>query len=216
MDGSGKRAYKSDLRDEQARRTRKQIVDAAAALFAEQGYTATTVDTIAQAAGVSRKTVFTSVGGKVTLIKLAYDFAIAGDDEPVPLRLRPQVTALEAEPDPAKMLAGYAALVTEIAARITPIYVALQGAAETDAEARALYDELQQQRLTAMRAPARQLARRGALRRGVTQEIAADILWLHNDPVIYDRLVRQRGWPVRRFRTWLANALQAQLLKGQV
>ena len=34
---------------------------------------------------MSRKTVFDSVGGKAQLMKLAYDFAIVGDDEPVPL-----------------------------------------------------------------------------------------------------------------------------------
>jgi len=54
MTETSKRAYSSDLRTEQARRTRKQIVDAAAVLFAEQGFAGTTVDAIAKAAGVSR------------------------------------------------------------------------------------------------------------------------------------------------------------------
>src|SRR5689334_22312267 len=64
-----KRAYSSDLRADQARRTRRQIVDAASALFTEHGFSATTVDAIAAEAGVSRKTVFTAVGGKVQLLK---------------------------------------------------------------------------------------------------------------------------------------------------
>ena len=187
-------------------------MDAAAALFAGRGYGGTTIDAVAQAAGVSRKTVFTSVGGKVELIKLAYDFAVAGDDEPVPMPERPVIRALAAEEDPARMLAAYAALVADIGARIAPVYAALQGAAQTDSEARALFDGLQQQRLMAMREPARMLGERGALRQGMSADMAADILWMHNDPSVYDKLVRQRGWPVAQFRDWLAAALQAQLL----
>jgi len=82
---SVKKPYSSQLRAAHARATRRAIVDAAARLFTEQGYGATTVGAIAEAAGVSRKTVFTSVGGKAQALKLAIDWAIVGDDEPVPL-----------------------------------------------------------------------------------------------------------------------------------
>jgi len=208
----GKRAYHSGLRAEHARRTRRQIVSAASRLFAENGYAATTIDAIAEAAGVSRKTVFTSAGGKADLIKLAYDYAVAGDDEPVPLRDRPAVKALEAEPDPAKMLAGFAEMVCEINGRITLLYVALAGAAQTDPDARALFDALQNQRLAAMQRPATLLARRHALRRPLTVNQAADLLWLHNDPILYHQLVHQRQWTPAHFRAWLTHALQTQLL----
>jgi AcrR family transcriptional regulator len=83
-------APRSTLRAAQARATRRAIVDAAARLFTERGFGATTIDAIAEAAGVSRKTVFTSVGGKTEALKLAIDWAIAGDDEPVPILERPQ------------------------------------------------------------------------------------------------------------------------------
>ena len=58
------------------------------------GYAGTTIDAVATAAGVSRKTVFDSVGGKAQLMKLAYDFAIVGDDEPVPLVDRPEMSGI--------------------------------------------------------------------------------------------------------------------------
>ena len=51
------RPYRSSLRDEQARATRRRIVDAGAQLFVELGYAATTIDAIAERAGVSRRTV---------------------------------------------------------------------------------------------------------------------------------------------------------------
>jgi AcrR family transcriptional regulator len=212
MPDQGKRAYNSDLRAGHARRTRAQIVAAAAELFAENGWAATTIDAIAAAAGVSRKTVFTSAGGKTDLIRLAYDYAAAGDDEPVPLRDRPVIKALEAEPDAARMLAGYATMVTEIQGRITPLHVALVGAADAEPEARVLLEQLVSQRHAAMKRPATLLSRRGALRRGLTIAKATDILWLHNDPTLYHQLVHQRGWTPAQFREWLAHALQTQLL----
>ncbi|HJQ41949.1 MAG TPA: helix-turn-helix domain-containing protein, partial [Jatrophihabitantaceae bacterium] len=102
-----KRTYSSALRAEQARATRRAIVAAAAELFVRDGYGATTVDAIARAAGVSRKTVFTSVGGKVEALKLARDWAIVGDDEPIPMLERPAIKAAYAEKDARKVIAAY-------------------------------------------------------------------------------------------------------------
>jgi AcrR family transcriptional regulator len=213
MTDRGKRPYHSDLRTAQALRTRTQIVAAAAKLFVDNGYAGTTIEAIAVAAGVSRKTVFTSVGSKAALLGLAYDQAIAGDAEPVPLRERPTIKALESERDAARMLAGFAELVTGIQGRVAGLHGVLAGAAGSDPEARALFDRLEQQRLAAMRRPATLLSRRGALRRGVTIATAADILWLHNDPLLYHRLVHERRWTPAKFRDWLAHALQTQLLR---
>ncbi len=213
MGEPAKRTYTSRLRTEQAKQTRRQIVEVAAVLFAEQGYGATTIDAVAAAAGVSRKTVFTSVGGKVELMKLAYDFAITGDDEPVPLRERAAIRTLAAEPDPARMLTGFAALITEINTRITGIYMAMEAAAQIDHQIKDLYEALLQQRLTAMRNPATQLAEADALHPDLTIDTAADLLWLHNDPALFDKLVRRRNWPPARYQAWLASALCNQLLR---
>ena len=209
-----RRTYSSALRDEQARQTRKRIVDAAAELFAERGYGATTIDAVAAAAGVSRKTVFDSVGGKAQLVKLAYDFAIVGDDEPVPLAERAEVAALDAEPDPHRRLAAYAAMVVNIDRRIAPVWVALEGAAATDQEARALYQELVAQRRNSMQGPALGMAAAGELKPGLTADTAADLLWLYNDPTMFDKLVRRQGWSIDQFRDWLAGALQMHLLQS--
>lgn len=188
-----KRQYRSELRAEQAQQTRRRIVDAAAVLFADSGYGATTIEAIAAAARVSRKTVFDSVGGKVDLLKLAYDGAIVGDDEAKPLGERAEVTALRTEKDAGRMLAGYAALVTTINRRIAGVWRALEGAAASDPEARRLHETLVEQRRSAMREPARRLATLGALRSGLSEREAADLLWLFNDPSLYDKLVRQVG-----------------------
>jgi AcrR family transcriptional regulator len=206
------RSYSSTLRTDQARRTRRRIVDAAAELFAEHGYAGTTIDAVATAAGVSRKTVFDSVGGKAQLMKLAYDFAIVGDDEPVPLADRPEMRAMLAEPDYGKRLAMYASLVVGIDRRLSSAWRAFEGAATSDPEAAKFYVAMVQQRRQAMREAAQMFADAGALRPDLDVEVAADLMWFYNDPSLYDKLVRQRGWSVDRFQAWLAEALQVQLL----
>src|SRR5690242_10910929 len=127
-----KKAYSSTLRDAQARATRRAIVDAAAALFVRDGYGATTVDAIAAAAGVSRKTVFTSVGGKSEALKLAIDWAIVGDDEPVPLMDRAPVAQQRAEPDARAILRSFAALVVSVAGRVAQLIAVAAAAAGQD------------------------------------------------------------------------------------
>jgi AcrR family transcriptional regulator len=98
------------LRADRARRTHQALVAAAAELFASAGYAATTIDAIAQRAGVGRATVFTSVpGGKPQLLKEARDQAIAGDDEPVPIPQRSWFIDAMAQTDPRELLRRQAA-----------------------------------------------------------------------------------------------------------
>ena len=77
------------LRTKKAARTRRAVIAAAERLFVQHGYVSTSVQAIADAAGVSRATVFNSVGGKPALLRACYDIATVGDDQPVPLPQRP-------------------------------------------------------------------------------------------------------------------------------
>jgi len=207
-----KKPYVSRLRDQQARATRSAIVDAAAQLFITRGYGGTTVDDIARAAGVSRKTVFTSVGGKPAALKLAIDWAIVGDDEAVPLLERPHVRAGMAEPDARRVLTDFAHSVSEISARIAPLNAVAQAASGLDPEIRALVEDGQAQRLQGMRVLAQALAERGALRGELSTSEAADVLWLFNDPAVYQHLVFERHWNEERYQRWLTDALAALLI----
>src|SRR5690349_17875969 len=112
-----RKRYASQVRDEQARRARRAIVTAAHDLFLAQGYAATTIDGIAEAAHVSRATVFNSVGGKVALLKLALDWAVVGDDEPIALIDRPALKAILAESAPRTARMLWVRPVTDTAAR---------------------------------------------------------------------------------------------------
>jgi AcrR family transcriptional regulator len=207
-----KKPYNSALRAAQARATRRAIVDAATGLFTDRGYGATTVDAIAEAAGVSRKTVFTSVGGKAEALRLAIDWAIAGDDEPVALPELLHVQNVRREPDARLILAGYARGVREVSDRIARLNAVVQAAAGLDADIRALAEESRAQRLRGTRMLARALTDRDALRPGLTGAEAADILWLLSDPAVYHRLVIEQGWDADRYQAWLAETFVSLLV----
>ncbi len=208
-----KRAYSSDLRTRQARATRRAIVDAAAALFIERGYGATSVEAIAEAAGVSRKTVFTSVGGKLETLKLALDWAIAGDDAPLPVLERPHVQAGLREPDARQILRDFSTNIVEVMGRTAALVQVLESAAGLDADLRSLNDDLRTQRQHGMAVLAALLDEREALRPGLTVQEATDVLWLLNDTAPYHRFVVERGWSPARYEAWLADSLLALLVR---
>lgn len=207
-----RRPYRSSLRDEQARTTRRAIVTAGSALFVERGFAGTTVDAIAARAGVSRKTVFTSVGGKVGLLKLAIDWALVGDDEPVALDARPEVRELMAETDPQRAVVAWAHLVTGIAARLALLHPVLVAAADADEQAAELHRVSERNRLGGARNFVEQLHSLGALRSDLSVERAAAMASLLMDPLGYRRLVLGDGWTDGEYADWVARLTAASFL----
>jgi AcrR family transcriptional regulator len=203
------RPYRSEVRTQQARATRRAVVEAAAGLFVARGYAETTLDAVAAAAGVSRRTVVNAVGGKAALLALAWDFSLVGDDEPVPMVDRPAVTAIRASTDPAGSLRRWAAMVAEVEERAAPIGRVLEAAADVDPDAAALLARAATERLTGARDFAEHLASIDGLAPGVTVRRAADAFWALNDGTLYRRLVLERGWSTAEFTDWLTAQARA-------
>ena len=206
------RRYASQVRDEQARRTRRAIVTAAHDLFLARGYAATTIDAIAEAAHVARRTVFNSVGGKAALLKLALDWAIVGDDEPVAMADRPAVKAILAESDPRKALVLWVQAVADVVGRTAPLGEVLTAAADIDPAAAELLAEASRQRMAGAAAFMRHLASLDGLAAGMTEQRAAELSWALTDGHLYRLLVAQRGWSTADFTRWLSDSLAAALL----
>lgn len=187
------RPYRSTLRDEQSRATRRRIVDAGIELFVERGYGPTTVDAIAERAGVSRRTIFTSVGSKADILKLAFDWTLAGDDEPVAIADRPTMKQLMGAEDPVEVLEPWIAMNAAIGERLATLYLVLLVAADADADVTALLATTDAHRLDGARQVAGRLAELGGLRAGLSVDDAAAILDVLIDPMSYRRLVGVHG-----------------------
>jgi len=203
---------KFPLRTAKAAGTRAAVLTAAHRLFLEQGYAATTAQQIAEAAGVSRATVFNSVGGKVALLRACYDVATVGDDEPVPLPQRAGLLAVRAAEDTSTAIALYAKVVTEVSGRLSGIYEVFRAAATNDAEIRASWEQVQAERLGGCNGFVRILEEKGRLRRGVDRREAGDVVWTFADASLYHRLAVERGWSPRKFERWLGRQLASYLL----
>ena len=202
------------LREAKAKATRVAVIAAAATLFVERGYLATSIQTVADLAGVSRATVFNSVGGKPALLRAAYDVATVGDAEPVSLPQRPEARAVVDEPDPVRAVELYAAMATRVSGRLAGIYEVFRGVAAVDPEVRDEWEQIQQERLGGARGFVRILAAKSPLRPGLDLERAGDVVWTLIDTSLYQRLVGDRGWTPGEFQSWLAQRFRTELLRA--
>ena len=194
------------------RLARRAVVEAARTLFVDRGYGATTIEALSDRSDVPPATVYRLFSSKLGILKALLDVSIAGDDQALPLLDRPEVAALFAEPDPEKLLAGFARINVAINERSGQIYQILASAACSEPEAADLLGQYTQQRQQGQGQIARALGRAGALRPDLRERDAADIIHVFMSPEIYRLLVTDRGWSRARYEQWLKNVLVQQLL----
>lgn len=194
------------------RLARGAVIDAAQRLFVERGYGPTTVDAISAASDVPPATVYRLFVSKLGILRALIDRSVAGSDDAAPLADQPAAQELFADPDPARRLAGFAAICSEVNARTEPLYRILVSAAESDPDAASLLTERTRHRSAGQDQIARSLAEAGSLTPGLSERDAADIIHALMSPEVYQLLVIDRGWTPRRYEHWLAQTLTDQLL----
>jgi AcrR family transcriptional regulator len=203
-----RRTYDNTRRAEQARLTRRQILDAARDLLTERGPAAVTMRDVATHAGVSAETVKKAFGTKTALIKNAYDITLAGDDEPIPMIDRPEIQAVFAATTPRAKLARYAAAARQVGERVGPMLAKLLAAARGgDPELIQFRTTTNSERLTGAGLMVSHLAATGGLRTDLEPDRARDIVWTLISPEVYELLVNDRGWSPDEYEQWLARAL---------
>jgi len=177
-----------------------------------RGYAGTTIDAVAEAAGVSRRTVFLSVGSKAELLKTSWDWSVVGDDEPVPMARRPHVLAMLEITDPAELVRLWVDQVLGVADRLAPLEEVLNRAVDADAEAAALRARIDVERRGGARMFVTHLASVGGLREGVTVDAATDMCWVLMNPLLQARLRTECGWTAEAVADWLVRMAAASLL----
>jgi AcrR family transcriptional regulator len=196
-----KRTYDSSRRKEQARQTRRAILQAAHDLFVQKGYGLTTITDIAQAAGVSPESIYASFKNKATLLHRVWDVTIGGDDQEVVFHERPEIKAIRTEPDLAERFRMHARMSTATARRMTPFRLAVQAASGSEPSAVEMLAEMDRQRLAGMGVMAAEAAATGRL--AVSEEECRDIIWAMTDGTLWHQFVNGRGWTDDRFADWL-------------
>ena len=209
-----RRRYDASGRRAKADQTRAAVVQAAARVFLDRGYTGATMTHIADEAGVAVETVYRSTAGKAGLLEAAVQAALAGgaDRAAQPVEERGGIRRVIEEPDPRRQLWLYAATQPGVWSRAGGLLRVLDAAAASEPALAELQRSHASQRLEGMRRFAGLLHSRGALRADLTVERAADILWTLCAQATYDSLVTKRGWSDSDYRDWLGQTLASALL----
>lgn len=203
------RAYRSELRAQQALATRQRIVEASARLFATNGYQATTIAAIAREAGVSAETV-KAAASKAALLIAAFEVTFSGSEGKTSLSDTEVAAGVLDLPDDV----FFDTVLTRIAeanARAHALWTVLLGAALSDA----VVDEALQGILTHRAADNVQFVTE-LVRRGIAPALpdvgdaAAAVSFLLS-PEGYEQLVVQSGWTQGAYLAWLHRAVESEL-----
>ncbi len=206
----GKRRYASAVRDEQAARTRARILDAAAELFVDRGYARTTVQDLADRAGVARDTVHAIFGGKARILTALIDTRLVPDGAVANVTETPAAQAIKHEMDPREQLGLFATWIAGMSTRLRPVFEILRTASAVEPEMATLFAEMDRFRLKNMRTYARWFAARGPLR--VSTKRAAEVIWAVTSPDVARMLCDELGWSEAEHANWLADTLTRSLL----
>lgn len=207
-----KRPYDNRRRLAQVRATRLRVIEAAKGLFIENGYPATTLESVADAADVPLPTLYRLFGSKRTLLTAVLDTSFVGDDEPIAFVDRPAVQSALSEPDPKKMLDALARIGREFMDRSSAILHVLASAAQVDNEAAGVLAEIRRQRHTGQSRIVAALLDRGALDPSLKPAEAADFVYLLWSPDAHWILTVERGWTPEQYEAWLSRSLHRTLL----
>ena len=209
--GREPRRYESPKRRQQARATRRAIVEAGRSLFLSRGYGGTTIEAIAGEAGVAVQTVYAVFGSKPHILRTVLDVAVTGEDAPAPPLLDPDaMRAIGLEPDPARRVRMFAALVADVLGRTAAVTQVAREAAAADPEMAQMWRAMQDGRTEAMAEAARVLVGDAARDRpgGRSLDEIRDMLWVLCGPEVHQLFVAERLWTPERYEEWLVSAIE--------
>ena len=201
----GKKEASLTHRQRQALWTRRLIVDAARRLFLERGYSATTMDAIAEEAGVAVSTVYAAFKNKRTILRAIRE---AWHEQ---TRAREINEEASRQPDPERrleMVAHATRRQWETGGAVVAVY---QGAAAADREAAAELREALRGRRAALDRVVEGMEE-AALRPELSVDRAAAILRALCRAEVYRELVEESGWSPDEYEAWLFKTLTEQLL----
>ncbi|GAA4559039.1 TetR/AcrR family transcriptional regulator [Planotetraspora kaengkrachanensis] len=199
---------------QRSEQTKNKIVEAAHALFIENGYAGTTFQAVADAAGVSVQTVYFHYGSKSRLLRRVVDAASAGDGEPGPLLDRPSFAALREPADPATAIRLWVRESGAVLDRVAPVLTVVRDAAPGDPDMAAQWADDSARRRAAHGAFIAVLTGLHAVRHGLSERRAVDVAVALLSPELFLVLTRECGWTAAEWEGWAADQLAHALLPG--
>jgi AcrR family transcriptional regulator len=184
--------------------TRTRMLSAAYDLLCEDGFRATTMEAIAQRAGVAVQTLYFTFHTKDELLQAVLDWTVMGDDPTPPPQQRWHVEAL-AEPDGRRALELLVAGLVTIEARVAPLLPVFHAVAADPACA--VFRHGEDLRRSGFEEMIDALAKKTPLRHGMTRRRAADLLFILAGPESYRSFVIESDWTPRQWTSWVSATL---------
>ena len=193
--------------------TRRKVERAAAELFVERGYHATSMQDVAAAAGVHVQTIYLAYGTKAELLRAAASWKVSeGEDPAIPPPERRWVREIIAENDPREKFRLYVRHIR---------HVTEQWAAMRDVMRAATAEPEVAEKLAAMEYGRYQgpqnlwpaIEQKRQLREGLTAEDAAKLTYAIASPDTF-RQLRERGWSWKRAEAAIVDTLIRTLLRN--
>ena len=202
------------------------MLRAAYELFCTRGYAGTTMNLIADRAGVAVQTLYFTFHTKGAIIAevlgaciLGFDrwdprveAAVATDPAKAFAELHPWFLDFERAETQAEALSVFITASVDILERVGPLALVMAAAAASDEQVKKVVDVGEQRRVEGFTVVAEKLARRGKLRRGVTVRRATDILLTILSSETHQQLTADRNWSAAECRRWFQDVLEQQLL----
>jgi AcrR family transcriptional regulator len=210
-----RRKYDNSRRRADAAARQRSIIEAATALFVEQGFGATSIDQIAAAADVSPQTIYATYGSKAAVLSRAIDVAVVGDFDETPLMQRAPALSETSGEQHLLHFATAARFVRAMHDRVAPLMRVMEQAVSTDAG----LGELRTRLLHRIREScALWIAQLGptALRPGLSEDQATDVMFTVQAPYLYSMYTVDLGWSPDRYEEWLAHAMPRLLLRPEL
>ena len=194
------------MRERQAEFSRNEILLAARSLFAERGFTRTTVRDIAQAAGVSPQTVYDSVGSKRALVARLNDLI---DSE---AGIGAIIGPVAASRDPQQVAALSARITRSMLENCGDIIRAVVTGAAAEPEIQAVLDEGHRRHLEGARTIVRLLQDMEALASTADSPATSETLAAITDFRFGLVLRESYDWSLDRIEEWMTTTSRSLLL----
>jgi len=201
-----KRTYRSPKREAKAAETRARIVEAAAECFTANGYAGTTMQAIAERAGVSVETVYAN-GPKRLLLVAAFETTFAGDEGRQPLGDRPEAREILELPDRDALIDDGVRFVAAANARTSGLWRAFRSAANSDPEVQEVMDDLVARRTIDFANNVAALAGLGPVASTDHDRLATAMTFLLSMEG-YELMVELGGWSIEEYAEWVSTAVR--------
>jgi AcrR family transcriptional regulator len=191
-------------RQRQAQATRETVAAAARKLFAKQGYVATTIEAISEAAGIPVPTIYSAFRNKPAILEEARRLWIAESDVE---NLHRQALAAPEAQSRLRLAAHWTRRQFDLGYDVISVY---QEAARADPRVAVVWRRVMLRREAAVSELLESL--KGRLRSGLRPGQALDLYVSWTLPEVYRTLVLERGWPCSRYESWLSELLIRECL----